>query len=38
MAVRIDIKGQIVESGNDWIYDWLGIENTSPKSTAGSRR
>ena len=31
MAVRIDIKGQIVESGNDWIYDWLGIENTSPK-------
>lgn len=31
MAKRIDIKGQIVESGNDWVYDWLGIENTSPK-------
>lgn len=31
MAVRIDVKGQIVESGNDWVYDWLGIENTSPK-------
>ena len=28
---RIDIKGQIVNSSNDWIYDWLGIENTSPK-------
>lgn len=30
-AKRIDVKGQIVESGNDWVYDWLGIENTSPK-------
>lgn len=31
MAKRIDIKGQIVDSGNDWVYDWMGIENTSPK-------
>jgi ATP-dependent Clp endopeptidase proteolytic subunit ClpP len=31
MPKRIDVKGQIVESGNDWVYDWLGIENTSPK-------
>lgn len=31
MAKRIDIKGQIVNSSDDWIYDWLGIENCSPK-------
>lgn len=31
MAKRIDIKGQIVESGNDWVYEWMGVENTSPR-------
>ena len=31
MAKRVDVKGQIVESGNAWVYDWLGIENTSPR-------
>lgn len=31
MAKRIDVKGQIIESGNEWVYDWLGLENTSPK-------
>ncbi|MEQ2702485.1 head maturation protease, ClpP-related, partial [Hungatella hathewayi] len=24
-------KGQIIESGNEWVYDWLGLESTSPK-------
>lgn len=31
MPKRIDVKGQIIESGNEWVYDWLGLENTSPK-------
>lgn len=31
MAKRVDVKGQIVESGNAWVHDWLGIENTSPR-------
>lgn len=31
MSKRIDVKGQIIESGNEWVYDWLGLENTSPK-------
>lgn len=31
MAKRVDVKGQIVESGDSWIYDWLGVENTSPR-------
>ena len=31
MAKRIDVKGQIIESGNEWVYDWLGLESTSPK-------
>jgi ATP-dependent Clp endopeptidase proteolytic subunit ClpP len=31
VAKRIDVKGQIIESGNEWVYDWLGLENTSPK-------
>ena len=25
------MKGQIIESGNEWVYDWLGLESTSPK-------
>ena len=36
MAKRIDVKGQIVDSGNGWIYDWLGIENTTPKKVASA--
>jgi ATP-dependent Clp endopeptidase proteolytic subunit ClpP len=31
VAKRIDVKGQIIESGNEWVYDWLGLESTSPK-------
>lgn len=31
ISKRIDIKGQIVNSSNSIVYDWLGIENTSPQ-------
>lgn len=27
----IDVKGEIINSRNQWIYDWLGMEATSPK-------
>ena len=27
----IDVKGQVVPSGNEWIYEWYGIQATSPK-------
>lgn len=27
----IDLKGEVVESGSEWIYDWYGIQATSPK-------
>lgn len=29
--VYIDVKGEVVPSGNEWIYDWYGIQATSPK-------
>lgn len=29
MPKRIDIVGQIVDSGSGWFYDWLGMENTT---------
>jgi ATP-dependent Clp protease protease subunit len=32
MAVKINIKGPIISSSDQWVYDWLGIEATSPKS------
>lgn len=31
VAKKINVKGDIVSSGDKWIYDWLGIEATSPK-------
>jgi ATP-dependent protease ClpP protease subunit len=31
ISKRIDVKGQIVNSSNSMVYDWLGIENTSPQ-------
>lgn len=31
MPKKINIKGDIVQSGDKWIYDWLGIEATSPQ-------
>ncbi len=30
--MRIDVKGAIVSSDEAWIYDWFGIEHTSPKT------
>lgn len=30
MAKRIDIKGVIVANDDQWIYDWLEMESTSP--------
>lgn len=32
MAKKVNVKGPIVSSDEAWIYDWFGIENTSPKS------
>lgn len=29
--MKIDVKGSIIPSGDKWIYDWFGIEATSPK-------
>ena len=31
---KVNIKGPIVSSDDAWIYDWFGIENTSPVSVA----
>ena len=29
--VYIDIKGEVVDSGSEWIYQWFGIQAVSPK-------
>lgn len=34
----IDVKGEIINSRNQWIYDWLGIEATSPKKISDALR
>lgn len=34
MAKRVNIKGTVISSDEQWIYDWFGIEATSPKSVA----
>ena len=31
MPKKINVKGNIITSGDKWIYDWLGIEATSPQ-------
>jgi ATP-dependent protease ClpP protease subunit len=31
LAKKINVKGNIVGNGDKWIYNWLGIEATSPK-------
>jgi ATP-dependent protease ClpP protease subunit len=28
--IFIDVKGEVVPSGNEWLYDWYGIQATSP--------
>jgi len=30
MAKKINIKGPIVSNSDAWIYEWFGIEVTSP--------
>lgn len=32
MPTVIEVKGNIVGDGSSWLYDWLGIPYTSPKS------
>lgn len=32
MAKKINVKGPIIPSNHQWIYDWLGMEAVSPKS------
>lgn len=27
----VDIKGEVIPSGNEWVYSWYGIQATSPK-------
>lgn len=34
----IDIKGEIINSSNQWIYDWLGMEATSPRKISDALR
>ena len=34
----IDIKGEIINSNNQWIYDWLEMEATSPKKISDALR
>lgn len=34
----IDIKGEIINSNNQWIYDWLGMEATGPKKISDALR
>lgn len=32
MTKKVNVKGPIISSDDAWIYDWFGIEATSPKS------
>lgn len=34
----INIKGEIINSNNQWIYDWLRMEATSPKKVSDALR
>lgn len=36
--IYIDVKGEIVPSGNEWLYDWYGIQATSPKQITRALR
>lgn len=29
---KVSVKGAIISSGDQWIYDWFGMDATSPKS------
>jgi ATP-dependent Clp endopeptidase proteolytic subunit ClpP len=32
--VKIDVKGPIIDNDDQWIYDWFGIDATSPKKVS----
>lgn len=32
--MKIDVKGSIVPNGDKWIYDWFGMDATSPKDVS----
>lgn len=34
--IYIDVKGEVVPSGNEWLYDWYGIQATSPKKVTSA--
>lgn len=36
--IYIDVKGEVVPSGNEWLYDWYGIQTTSPKKVTSALR
>jgi len=36
--IYIDIKGEIVPSGNEWLYEWYGIQATSPNQITKALR
>lgn len=36
--IYIDVKGEVVPSGNEWLYDWYGIQATSPKKVISALR
>ena len=29
--IFVDVKGEVVASGNEWLYSWYGIQSVSPK-------
>lgn len=29
--IFVDVKGEVVQSGNEWLYSWYGIQAVSPK-------
>lgn len=34
MAKKVNIKGAIISNSDAWIYEWFGMESTSPKSVS----
>lgn len=32
--LKINVKGSIIPNGDKWIYDWLGIDATSPRDVS----
>lgn len=34
--MKIDVKGPIIDNSDQWIYDWFGVEATSPKKVIDS--